>query len=546
MPQTVDRIDFACPDVDTHQWPKLSCGGAGQLALQDGGLLLEANRELLFADNGQIRAFDDNHKLVFDRTNDRLELYEVGDIRFLTGGPTPTEKLRIRADGAVGIGTDTPSALLHVAGDLRIDGTTTVTTDATVNGNLTITGTTTLAGNATAQGNLQVIGVLDAAELRQGGAPLSSSQWDNVGGGINFAGGNVGIGTTSPGAPLHVANYVAVGPFSATSGQGGIDVTGPVAELGFVRRTLTSWPSTRQAGDRFVWYNPNGTARLWTERNGDLLTVTSNGNVGMGTTSPVEKLTISGNLLINDSDSAGKGILLEAADRPMLTRTFDSFSSGKYRGVGRWGLFMEPHVLTLGIPRRSGKAFKFRAFNANSSGSDLLTIQHNGAVGIGTSSPAVKVHVIGNRIRLTKANNANHFIDLRADGSALDLESRGADLFINNHGQTKTRIRNLVNISSREYKEQIVDLPMDEAATLLRELQAVKFQHNDDPTHETHVGFIAEDVPAILATPDQRAYKPTDILAVLTKVVQQQQVQIQQLLDLLDGYDNQELGTTQA
>src|SRR5205823_2614364 len=50
--------------------------------------------------------------------------------------------------------------------------------------------------------------------------------------------GNVGIGTINPGAPLHVANYMVVGPFAATGGQGGIDVTGPVAELGFVRRSL--------------------------------------------------------------------------------------------------------------------------------------------------------------------------------------------------------------------------------------------------------------------------------------------------------------------
>jgi hypothetical protein len=53
MPQTVDRIDFACTDVDPSQWPKLSCGETNQLRLEVGSLRLEADRALLFQDNGQ-------------------------------------------------------------------------------------------------------------------------------------------------------------------------------------------------------------------------------------------------------------------------------------------------------------------------------------------------------------------------------------------------------------------------------------------------------------------------------------------------------------
>ena len=45
MPQTVDRLDFAHPDVDPAQWPKLSCGAASQLAIQTGSLRLESDRE---------------------------------------------------------------------------------------------------------------------------------------------------------------------------------------------------------------------------------------------------------------------------------------------------------------------------------------------------------------------------------------------------------------------------------------------------------------------------------------------------------------------
>jgi len=186
MPQTVDRLDFARPDVDLAQWPKLSCGAANQLAIQDGGLRLEIDREILFQDNGQIRSFDDHHKLVFNRQGNFLDLHELGAIRFLTGSPTPLEKMRIGADGRVGIGTNAPGATLHIAGDLRIDST------------LSVTGATNLAGN------LRVSGAIDATDIRKNGTSLTTSQWSDVAEGIHFAGGNVGIGTPAPTQKLHV------------------------------------------------------------------------------------------------------------------------------------------------------------------------------------------------------------------------------------------------------------------------------------------------------------------------------------------------------
>jgi hypothetical protein len=45
---------------------------------------------------------------------------------------------------------------------------------------------------------------------------------------------------------------------------------------------------------------------------------------------------------------------------------------------------------------------------------------------------------------------------------------------------------------------------------------------------------VAEELPTLLTTPDQKAYKPTDILAILTMVIQRQQAQIQDLLKITD------------
>jgi hypothetical protein len=80
--------------------------------------------------------------------------------------------------------------------------------------------------------------------------------------------------------------------------------------------------------------------------------------------------------------------------------------------------------------------------------------------------------------------------------------------------------------SSRLLKRDISSLTTDEAKALLNELQPVKYYYKADPTFDQHAGFIAEDVPALLATPDRKGLSAMDIVAILTKVVQEQQEEI--------------------
>jgi len=79
-----------------------------------------------------------------------------------------------------------------------------------------------------------------------------------------------------------------------------------------------------------------------------------------------------------------------------------------------------------------------------------------------------------------------------------------------------------VDASSRTFKQDIHDLDRDAAFDALRQLQPVTFAYKSKPT-DTHVGFIAEDVPELVARPDRTGLAPMDIVAVLTKVVQEQQ-----------------------
>jgi endosialidase-like protein len=81
------------------------------------------------------------------------------------------------------------------------------------------------------------------------------------------------------------------------------------------------------------------------------------------------------------------------------------------------------------------------------------------------------------------------------------------------------------NASSRELKKDIRPLPADEAMETLAALAPVTFKYKIDDQQQ-HVGFIAEDVPDLVATKDRKGLSSMDIVAVLAKVVQQQQAQL--------------------
>ena len=84
------------------------------------------------------------------------------------------------------------------------------------------------------------------------------------------------------------------------------------------------------------------------------------------------------------------------------------------------------------------------------------------------------------------------------------------------------------NSSSRALKENIESLTVEEALATLAKLEPVQFNYRSDSA-ESHVGFIAEDVPDLVATNDRASLSTMDIVAVLTKVIQEQQARIDAL-----------------
>jgi hypothetical protein len=89
------------------------------------------------------------------------------------------------------------------------------------------------------------------------------------------------------------------------------------------------------------------------------------------------------------------------------------------------------------------------------------------------------------------------------------------------------------NSSSRARKENIESLDIEDALAALAQLEPVQFNYRSDGS-ETYVGFIAEDVPPLVANNDRVSLSPMDIVAVLTRVIQAQQARIDDLERRLD------------
>jgi hypothetical protein len=171
-----------------------------------------------------------------------------------------------------------------------------------------------------------------------------------------------------------------------------------------------------------------------------------------------------------------------------------------------------------------------------------------GSVGIGTAAPAARLHVSGGETRLGNSNGSySHF---NYAGTSVNY-IRGVTYFDSapvyftggnigigtiapayplhmGSGAHVTVGGVWTDASSRTLKQQIAPLPLADAETALAALQPVSYAYKADPT-DRHVGFIAEDVPELVATPDRKSLAPMDLVAVLTKVVQNQQAIIGEL-----------------
>ncbi len=113
--------------------------------------------------------------------------------------------------------------------------------------------------------------------------------------------------------------------------------------------------------------------------------------------SPLDK---SGGVMTGPLTSDSMGFRTPANQMPLITKGFGPFTSGKYNGVGRWGIFSEVNRLGFGYPSDAtwdNNVVKIWRYNADSSIANEFTLWHTGNV---TPLDRNTGGTIGNTIRL--------------------------------------------------------------------------------------------------------------------------------------------------
>jgi hypothetical protein len=200
-----------------------------------------------------------------------------------------------------------------------------------------------------------------------------------------------------------------------------------------------------------------------------------------------------------------------------------------------------------------------------------IDISADGNVGIGTASPSNRMNIIDSttgavamRVQNTTSSgfsgiefpdetgtvtfffgvdNGGNFVRMNyLNNQDLRFLANGTErLRFNNSGNVITAVSGAVltnggvwqSVSSRESKRDIAELSDNDALKTLQGLNPVTFRYKAEPD-EQYVGFVAEDVPELVATNDHKHLNAMDIVAVLTKVVQDQQKTIEGLSAKID------------
>lgn len=167
--------------------------------------------------------------------------------------------------------------------------------------------------------------------------------------------------------------------------------------------------------------------------------------------------------------------------------TINNSSDAFIIATGRMGIrTTNPSAMLEIASNNSGDAYLNITSNTSLTPGNILTIANNRNIGVGLANA-----------------NPNYILDFSSIGAWVDDTG-------------------FHPASSRKFKEQIQDLKSNTAEETLHSMTPVRFNYKIEPGRE-YLGFIAEDMPDLIASRDHRGITSLDIAGVLVRVVQQQQ-----------------------
>lgn len=481
-----------------------------------------------------------------------------GYLSFLTWRTSGlTEAMRITSAGNVGIGTNSAGTRLYV--DYTTNGS-----DGIVSRNLSagtsafgyvgafnnLTNGIDLRSYSSTHASFPSTSVIQSSSGQTGGTIITQSGANPIRFNTNasermriLGTGEVGIGTTTPSFPLSfgtgLGNKIAL--YDASSGNG----------YGFGVQPSLLQMFSNAVGDDITFGYGNSASMV---RN---VTFKGTGNVGIGTTAPVDKLDVNGSIRFR-------------ANTPSFTGAIDS---GVLDFVPTSIFPTDPQIRLAAIGTATvGSSICFIT-GLSTTVAERMRITSSGFVGIGTTAPTYRLQVsdtiasvtaFGNFAALQSIGGTGYRWSLNNDSTfRLQYTTNGfstitTPLFVTSNGalgvgvtptNTAGRLEAANDIvafssSDKRWKTNIknIDSPLEK----ISQINGVEFDWiEDEPVHGNKghdIGVIAQEIEKILPDAVQtresgmKAVKYEKVIPLLIEAVKEQQKQIEELKQLLNGF----------
>ena len=433
-----------------------------------------------------------------------------------TGGsflnPSSNEKMRIESSGNVGIGTNNPLELLH----LRSTGPARLLIEAD-------------SDNVTETDNAQIILKQDGGAVigrlgyrtNTNDLELLNEYTSNIYLGTSnsiratlHANGDFGIGNQTPQAKLHVSNGL-LRTWAPTSGTSAI-FESTVSNRNFVTLTAANeaelWfgNAATQAKGRVRYEMANNNMEFWTNATQKMV-IDGSGDVGIGTTNPNAKLEVAGSTRITgtglDVGYGNNGTNYVQVGFGRTTNGFavlDLIGDSTYTDYGfrilrnNGGPNTDTDILHRGTGDLDLKTVEAGDIGFHTTSIQRMIVKSDGDVGIGTTNPSQKLHVVG-RVASTAGNG---FEIINSYGSPRLSDFYGSfmttgPLYVGGSysGSAQPCNASAFNITS-DYRLKENEAPLTEASSRIKKLKPIRFNYIS--SENTVDGFLAHEVAEVV------------------------------------------------